>query len=65
MIQIVEISPVKEENVEIDEYIPIDVKWGANERAFGKNCIGEQEIFKNHYLRWVFLKSMEALYLLL
>lgn len=36
MIQIVEISPVKKENVEIDGYIPIDVKWGANERAFGK-----------------------------
>lgn len=35
MIQVADISDVKEENVKIDEYIPIDVKWGANERAFG------------------------------
>ncbi|WP_025848016.1 hypothetical protein [Paenibacillus ehimensis] len=36
MIKIVDISATKEENVKIDGYIPIDVKWEENERAFGK-----------------------------
>ncbi|KZE73456.1 hypothetical protein AV654_32075 [Paenibacillus elgii] len=36
MIQIADISDVREEKVENDEYIPINVKWRTNERAFGK-----------------------------
>ncbi|AZK47330.1 hypothetical protein [Paenibacillus lentus] len=36
MIQISEISCVKKENVEFDDYIPITVRWGANERSFDR-----------------------------
>ncbi|MBG9791229.1 hypothetical protein ABD76_01220 [Paenibacillus dendritiformis] len=36
MIQVNEISCVKEESIEFDEYVPITVRWGANERSFDK-----------------------------
>ncbi|WP_052304536.1 hypothetical protein [Paenibacillus larvae] len=34
MLQVDRITSISEENIEIDEYIPINVKWIANQQAF-------------------------------